>query len=196
MFVPVTKGGELIKQLKKREEEVNKFSKERIKFVENGGVKLGDFLINKNPFPTLKCKKLICLICTSNAGTNPTIPCNTNNVGYNLSCKTCKARGKERVYEGETGRSARVRGTEHLRDFKNRKEKSPLFRHKVLEHPTEDIEIKMEITKPFKDALTRQSNEAVRIQNREKRQLLNSKSEFNHPPTSRIIVERNKKLIG
>ena len=83
-----------------------------------------------------------------------------------------------------------------MRDFKNEKEKNPLFRHKVLEHPTEEIKVKMEITKPFKDALTRQSNEAVRIENRNNVELLNSKSEFHHPPTSRIIVDRNKKLIG
>ena len=34
----------------------------------------------------------------------------------------------------------------------------------------------------FKDALTRQSNEAVRINRRENKTLLNSKCEMNHPP--------------
>ena len=77
-----------------------------------------------------------------------------------------------------------------MRDFTNQKLKSPLVKHKILEHPTEDIKVKMEITKPFKDALTRQSNEAVRIENRKGDQLLNSKSEFHHPPTARISVEK------
>ena len=37
LFVPITKGGKLAKEMKKREEEINKFSQERIKIVEDGG---------------------------------------------------------------------------------------------------------------------------------------------------------------
>ena len=48
----------------------------------------------------------------------------------------------------------------------------------------------MEITKKFKDALSRQANEAVRIFNRSSDQLLNSKAEFNHPPLARVVVEK------
>ena len=48
----------------------------------------------------------------------------------------------------------------------------------------------MQITKKFKDPLTRQANEGVRINNRNKIELLNSKTEFNHPPIPRITVER------
>ena len=51
----------------------------------------------------------------------------------------------------------------------------------------------MEITGAFKDALTRQADEAVRIHSRGNEELLNSKSEFNHPPIARIIVEKKKK---
>ena len=52
----------------------------------------------------------------------------------------------------------------------------------------------MEITKKFRDPLTRQANEAVRIDYRGKNEnhLLNSKSEFNHPPVKRIVVEKPK----
>ena len=49
------------------------------------------------------------------------------------------------------------------------------------------------LKKKFKDALSRQANEAVRISTRPDRELLNSKSEFNHPPLSRVVVERRKK---
>ena len=54
------------------------------------------------------------------------------------------------------------------------------------------MSIRMEITQKFRDPLTRQANEAVRIKNRSKNQdeLLNSKSEFNHPPLSRVVVEK------
>ena len=43
------------------------------------------------------------------------------------------------------------------------------------------------------NALTRQADEAVRIHSRGAEELLNSKSEFNHPPIARIIVEKKRK---
>ena len=61
-------------------------------------------------------------------------------------------------------------------------------------HKNEKVKFNMEITGHFKDALTRQANEAVRISNRPSQELLNSKSEFNHPPSARVIVERTKKM--
>ena len=121
MFVPVTIGGVLVKELQKREEEINKFSKERIKIIEDGGVKLKDLLVCKNPFPIPKCKKKKCVICESEVKENLKIPCNTNNAGYRLECKTCSERGKNAVYEGETSRSARTRGLEHVRELNNKK---------------------------------------------------------------------------
>ena len=190
LFVPVTKGGILAKELQKREEEVNKSSKQRIKIVEDGGVKLKDFLICKDPFPTLKCKKKKCILCESEIHENLKFPCNSNNVGYQLECETCFIRGKSMVYEGETSRSARIRGGEHIRDFEKKKSSSVLYKHKVLEHKDEEMRIKMQITKKFRDPLTRQANEGVRINSRCKNELLNSKTEFNHPPIPRITVER------
>jgi hypothetical protein len=118
--------------------------------------------------------------------------CNSNNIGYKLECDTCLDRGQIRIYEGESSRSARIRGTEHLADLENKRPKSVLFKHKLKEHKEEEMNIRMEITQKFRDPLTRQANEAVRIKNRSKNQgeLLNSKSEFNHPPISRIVVEK------
>ena len=73
------------------------------------------------------------------------------------------------MYEGESSRSARLRGKEHIRGLKNRLESNMLYKHKMLEHEEdENVEFKMEITGLFKDALTRQANEAVRIKNRGK----------------------------
>ena len=57
-----------------------------------------------------------------------------------------------------------------------------LYKHKILEHPDEEnVEFKMEITGLYKDALTRQANEAVRKKNSQKSEILNSKSQFNYP---------------
>ena len=107
---------------------------------------------------------------------------------------TCKERDIVRVYEGETGRSARIRGAEHLKELEKKKEKSVLYKHKLTSHKNENVKFKMEITRKFKDALTRQANEAVRIYTRPAQESMNSKSEFNHPPLARVVVERKTKF--
>ena len=65
----------------------------------------------------------------------------------------------------------------------------------MSDHPDEPVKFTMEITKKFKDALTRQANEAVRIYSRPSHETLNSKSEFNHPPLHRVVVEKEKKSV-
>ena len=119
------------------------------------------------------------------------IPCNSHNVGYQLVCDTCADRGVEKVYEGETSRSARIRGAEHSRDFKKGAADSAMYKHKQNEHSNEEMAFSMKITKRFSDPLSRQANEAARISIREKYGLLNSKNEFNRPPIARISVEKN-----
>ena len=197
LFVPVTKGGKLAKELRNREEELNRYRNERIKIIEDGGVQLRNFLVQKDPFPKLKCDQKKCLVCGSEKSKNLKITCNSNNVGYRLECDTCLDRGQIRIYEGESSRSARIRGAEHLADLKNQRPKSVLLKHKLNEHKDEEMRIRMEITKKCKDPLTRQANEAIRIASRSKNpgELLNSKSEFNHPPLARVVVEKTKNRL-
>ena len=125
---------------------------------------------------------------------NSKISCNTNNIGYRWRCWTCHERDITKIYEGEKGRSARVRGLEHVKDFEKKKKNSALYKHAKCEHKNENVQFKMEITKKFKDALSRQANEAVRIFNRSSSELLNSKAEFNHPPLARVVVEKKANL--
>ena len=96
------------------------------------------------------------------------------------------------LYEGETSCSARLRGKEHLAAYANKASDSLLYNHKVLEHEEEDVEFAMEITGVLKDAFTRQAEEAVRIKTRNNEELLNSKSELNHQPMARIVVQKQK----
>ena len=149
---------------------------------------------SKNPFETEKCKQKACPLCTESqfTSTNPEnkMKCNTNNVGYRWLCNTCQKNDKIKVYEGETGRSARLRGAEHVADLKNKRKNSVLYKHKMCEHKNEEVKFTMEITGKFKDALTRQANEAVRIFRRSPLESLNSKSEFNHPPLARVVIDR------
>ena len=115
---------------------------------------------------------------------------------YKWHCLTCRERNKVKVYEGESGRSARIRGAEHLDELNKKKSKSVLYKHIMSEHKYEKEKVKfqMEISGKYKDALTRQANEAVRIYSRSGKELLNSKSEFNHPPLARIVIEKNVKV--
>ena len=192
LFVPPTPGGVLAKQMKAREGEINRNNKERIKIVEKSGQKLENILSKKDPFKKEKCAVKSCPIC-ENQNRKMDILCNTNNIGYRWQCDTCKARDKTKIYEGESSRSARLRGLEHLSSYKNKNSDSVLYKHKILEHAHEDVNFSMEITGVFKDALTRQSDEAVRIYARKNEELLNSKSEFNHPPVARIVVQNTKR---
>ena len=98
------------------------------------------------------------------------------------------------MYEGKTGRSARTRGAEHLKEFEKQKQSSVLYKHKLADHRHEHVQFRMEITGKFRDALTRQTNEAVRITSRPEHELLNSKSEFNHPPLARVDIDRKNKF--
>ena len=120
LFVPVTKGGILAKELKKREEELNRNKNKRIKIVESGGIKLKDILVDKNPFENAKCKETKCFVCKSEESEVPTFLCSTSNCGYRLICTTCKDRNLTKIYEGETSRSARLRGKEHQAGLKNK----------------------------------------------------------------------------
>ena len=145
----MTKGGKLAKDMKNREEEVNKYSKERIKIVEVGGIRIKNILVKKNPFPNERCDMKKCLVCDSNVSGEIKIPCNSNNVGYQLICDTCSDNGIQKVYEGETSRSARIRGVEHLRSYNGDKIDSVLYKHKHNDHGDEDITFCMKITKKF-----------------------------------------------
>ena len=191
LFVPPTPGGILARELKIREEELNRNSQERIKIVEKGGIKVENILTKKDPFVKEKCSEKLCPICKTDTQ-KMNILCNPNNVVYRWTCCTCWNRDKVKVYEGETSRSARLRGIEHVRSYLAKREDSVLYKHKILEHKDEEVDFQMEITGVFKDPLSRQAEESVRIQGRNNSELMNSKSEFNHPPMARIVVEREK----
>ena len=58
LFVPPTPGGVLVKELKKRENELNRNKEERIKFVEKGGIKVENIFTKKDPFKKKRSEKL------------------------------------------------------------------------------------------------------------------------------------------
>jgi hypothetical protein len=195
LFVPPTPGGLLTKLMKIREEEINRNSQERIKIIEKSGQNIENILVKKDPFKKENCSEKLCPIC-KNTDKKLDVYCNTNNVGYKWQCNTCKSRNRTMVYEDETSRSARMRGIEHVQAYKRKAPDSVMYKHKILEHQNEDMDFVMEITGVFKDALTRQAEEGVRIHGRKGDELMNSKSEFNHPPVARVVVEKTNKRVS
>ena len=102
---------------------------------------------------------------------------------------TREAIASKKVYKCKSSRYARLRGAEHFSGLKNRRMDDALYKLKLIEHPTEDTKLSICITKH--DPLTRQAIEAVRISSRKTNELMNSKNEFNYPPTTRISVDRD-----
>ena len=83
-----------MKELQKREAELNRNNQERIKIVEKGGLKVKNILCAKNPFKKSKCELKTCPLCTNSefvevSSEEVKIACNTNNVGYKWQCITC-----------------------------------------------------------------------------------------------------------
>ena len=48
-----------------------------------------------------------------------------------------------------------------MKDLEKKRHKSVLYKHVINVHENEEVKFEMEITKKFKDALSRQANEAV-----------------------------------
>ena len=192
LFVETTPRGELATLLRKREAEINRNNDWRIKIVGKSGKKLENVLQKNNPFPEETCKGK-CFPCKSKSTDSKKSNCKKNNVGYKIPCITCEMKGKTRVYEGETSRNAKIRGEEHLRGLINKKDGNPLYKHKLIDHPDEDPQFRMQVLRRFKDPLTRLANEGVRIKERKPLESLNSKSEFYQPAIVRLQVENSKR---
>ena len=123
-FVPSTPGSVLLSMLRKTEEQHQISSTSRIKFVETSGRKFIDQLQIKDPYGENCRPQDDCFVCQN---TIKQTNCKTSNVGYSVVCRTCKERGTQKSYEGETCRNAHLRGKEHLRDLSKQSEKSALF---------------------------------------------------------------------
>ena len=192
LFVPPTPHGVLAKEMRKREQSLNQNNNMHIKIVEKGGIKFKNFVVKADPFPKSKCEYK-CPFCQPQpqlkVQENSIDLCTTPNVGYRIKCDTCKA-----TYEGETARLAKTRIREHLDDLLKQKSGSPLIKHINNHYPLEggQTQFSVEVTGRFSSALSRQSDEAVRIRNSAKAStnFMNSKHEFNAAPIRRLAVLR------
>ena len=77
-----------------------------------------------------------------------------------------------------------------MANYRGKQTDSPLWKHAQLEHDGSlQVDFSMKVVKAFTDPLSRQVNEAVRIENCSARTQLNSKSEWHGPATVRLVAE-------
>ena len=176
IFVEATPRNELINKLKETEDKFRISDNERIKFIQKGGKKIKDVLRNSDLFRQNCTSESNCFPCK---GKSKFSFCRKSNVGYRLQCKLYKSRGIDKAYEGESGRNMFLRSREHVRQLQNKHKDSIMYKHIKEEHNDEKdlADFEMVMTNPFKTPLSRIINEGIRIKNREKNSLLNSKAE-------------------
>ena len=116
--------------------------------------------------------------------------CSRRGAGYRITCLECPRDKMQVAYEGETARNAYSRGMEHEKDLKNKSEKSPLWKHCVLQHGGRLACFKMDALRSFRYAMVRQVNEGARVRLTKADICMNSKSEFHQPGIVRVVAVR------
>jgi hypothetical protein len=168
IFVPSTRGGVLTRKLRDREEEMKRLAGFGIKFQDAGGTKMAN-LFNTNLGGGLHCGRKPCPLCDSNLEDRRE-DCRARNLVYESVCNPTDQKEKETksrkdVYIGETSRSIHERSGEHLRDAQAFAEKSHQVKLRMNAHPEARTQpqFRIRIMKRYRDCLSRQVGEALRI---------------------------------
>ena len=202
VFVPRTRGGELAKRLKMKEEELGKITSQKVRIVERNGERLEHLLTKTDPFGDPKCSKESCLLCKTSKKEKGT--CKKKNLVYKISCKICQEQGREGVYWGETSRTGQERGGEHWKSFKNTtgQNQSHMREHIRDKHPEADKPgpaenwFSMEVHKRYSTALERQLGEALciaRAGGMDSENVMNRRDEYNRCMVPELQVEERWK---
>ena len=172
----------------------------RVRVAEAAGTPLSILLPSTNPWGPVDCQRQDCVTC--HQGDERRIDCRKRNIMYESECVLCaesKSSQKDGkpdmkdgkgVYVGESSRSIYERSKEHVADRENLAEESHQVKHWLSSH--EELltppKFKFKLIQCFKDPLTRQLSEAVRIELRGS-DILNSKSEYSRCRVPRLTVD-------
>ena len=200
MFVDNTVNGELARRLQAAEDRLSRMTGYRIKMIETCGSQLCTLLPYTNPWSGSDCNRRDCYTCGQ--GGDKLEDCKKRNILYESSCSGCrvpKTDGGSRklekgaIYVGESARSIYERAGEHQRDAMKESDDSHMVKHWSSCHAQDSVEerpkFKIKVIATFKDALTRQVAEAVRIQMRGEG-VLNSRAEYSRCSLPRLVVEK------
>ena len=173
--------GSMTKDMKDVSAKFEEVTGMRVAVVERAGCSIKR-LAKSEPLKVKGCDRDDCFPCTTGGG-----KCEKNGSSYRIRCETCWLAGKTAFYDGETGRNAHTRGSEHQAALRLENEESPLWKHCVLEHQGVKADFSMRALRSYSSCLVRQVNEAVRIEMSTADFLLNSKSEFHQAPLVRVV---------
>jgi len=173
IFVPATPNS----QLQRKYQKEIKRQGFKIKVVEKASIAIKRLLQRSDPCKPRQCEREDCLVCS----TGGKGPCNRESVACEIKCTECN-----KVYVGETSRSAYTRGKEHKKSLSNKEERSALWKHCKEKHNNEMQKFQMNVTGLYSnDTTLRQISEGVRIDKVAEDSLINSKNErnfFHIPP--------------
>ena len=201
MFVEQTFGGELAKRLQVVEDRLARMTGYRVRISETSGSQLCRLLPNTNPWSGVDCGSSECYTCSQGGETLE--DCKRRNVLYESVCTVCNVeidnikkkdiRNMNGVYVGETGRSIHERAKEHQQDAQTHKIESHMYKHWKIEHPEleEQPKFKIKIVASFRDALSRQISESVRIDMRGEN-VLNSRTEYSRCTIPRLTIDKER----
>ena len=115
--------------------------------------------------------------------------CNVEGAVHKVWCIDCERAGESAVMYGETGRTARIRVGEHIKQFRKRAPSSNLWEHCVRVHEGRMAEFASRVVKCCPgDPLTRQLSEAKRI-DEYIGMSMNDKNEWQRPASLRVRGE-------
>ena len=159
-----------------------------MKVVERNGTRANQLLHKPNPWLNAKCQNTKCYPCEN----GDIFDCSKRNLVYTSSCIPCKEAEKPMYYVGETSRTSRERGAEHLDDYLKGKDESHMVKHQEEVHPGQpQASFEFRVHSTFQKALARQITEAVLIR-RAGEATLNSKGVYNRCALPRLVVECGK----
>ena len=185
IFVQATPNGELARRFRQVVENYSDSVKFRVE--EKGGRSMQSMLQCTNPSKRKGCSAANCFACSKGKGEGG--DCRKTNVGYEIGCDECEGNNVV-MYVGETSRNAYIRGQEHIDAYRRNDQKSPLWKHAERHHGgRKNVVYSMKIVNYFRDPLTRQVNEGVRINRSTAEVVLNSKSEWHGPATARLTID-------
>ena len=161
--------------------------------MEQGGIPIKSILCKKSPAEINECGKTDCPICRGEKSKGKNcLKVTQGGAGYTIRCTTCKDKKKKKsVYHGETERTLYTRLKEHAKAHQMKHEGNALYKHDQMEHDCEKAEYCFEPIKLFRDPLTRQINEGVRINQSladEQCIFLNSRAEFMQGTVPRVEI--------
>ena len=108
----------------------------KVQVVERAGLTMKKTLQRSDPYEKAVCGREDCVVCKcGKLGEGKSRGC-----VYQTMCKEDK-----RMYRGQTGRSVYERTKEEVRDWRNKDERSPLWRHSQLYHQGEDFELEVKV---------------------------------------------------